>query len=78
MDRTQAHIRPYRPADIDALYHICLLTGDRGQDATSLHHDPKLLGALLIIELTASTSTSASPGSRPPTRTCSAWISATP
>lgn len=44
MDQTQAHIRPYRPADIDALYQICLLTGDRGQDATSLYHDPKLLG----------------------------------
>jgi len=44
MDRTQAHIRPYRPADIDALYQICLLTGDGGQDATLLHHDPKLLG----------------------------------
>jgi len=44
MDRAQAHIRPYRPADIDALYQICLLTGDAGQDATSLHRDPKLLG----------------------------------
>jgi ribosomal protein S18 acetylase RimI-like enzyme len=44
MDRTQARIRPYRPADIDALYQICLLTGDRGQDATSLYQDPKLLG----------------------------------
>jgi ribosomal protein S18 acetylase RimI-like enzyme len=44
MDGTQAHIRPYRPADIDALYQICLLTGDSGQDATSLYRDPKLLG----------------------------------
>jgi len=26
------------------LYQICLLTGDAGQDATSRHHDPKLLG----------------------------------
>jgi len=44
MDRAPARIRPYGPADIDALYQICLLTGDRGQDATSLYHDPKLLG----------------------------------
>ncbi|HXB49855.1 MAG TPA: GNAT family N-acetyltransferase [Streptosporangiaceae bacterium] len=44
MDRAQARIRPYRPADLDALYQICLLTGDRGQDATSRYHDPKLLG----------------------------------
>jgi ribosomal protein S18 acetylase RimI-like enzyme len=26
------------------LYRICLLTGDAGQDATSLYHDPRLLG----------------------------------
>lgn len=44
MNRTRAHIRPYRPGDLDALYRICLLTGDEGQDATSLFHDPKLLG----------------------------------
>jgi len=44
MDRTRAHIRPYRPGDLDALYRICLLTGDAGQDATSLYHDPRLLG----------------------------------
>src|SRR5215469_10192519 len=44
MDRAQAHIRPYRPADIDDLYQICLLTGAAGHEATSLHRDPKLLG----------------------------------
>ena len=44
MERTRAHIRPYRPGDLDALYRICLLTGDDGQDATSLFHDPRLLG----------------------------------
>src|SRR5260370_41571205 len=44
MNRTRAHIRPYRPGDLDALYQICLLTGDDGQDATSLFHDPRLLG----------------------------------
>ena len=44
MDRARASIRPYRPGDLDALYRICLLTGDNGQDATSAYHDPRLLG----------------------------------
>jgi len=44
MSRTRAHIRPYHPGDLDALYRICLLTGDNGQDATPLFHDPQLLG----------------------------------
>jgi len=44
MNRTRARIRPYRPGDLDALYRICLLTGDAGQDATSHYHDPRLLG----------------------------------
>jgi ribosomal protein S18 acetylase RimI-like enzyme len=44
MNRTRAHIRPYHSGDLDALYRICLLTGDDGQDATSLFHDPQLLG----------------------------------
>ena len=44
MDRTPARIRPYGPADLDALYRICLLTGDKGQDATALYRDPRLLG----------------------------------
>ena len=26
------------------MYRICLLTGDAGQDGTSLYHDPRLLG----------------------------------
>jgi len=37
-------IRPYRPADRDALYDICLKTGEAGQDATALYRDPKILG----------------------------------
>jgi ribosomal protein S18 acetylase RimI-like enzyme len=37
-------IRPYQPDDHDALYEICLLTGDSGQDASSLYTDPMLLG----------------------------------
>jgi ribosomal protein S18 acetylase RimI-like enzyme len=37
-------IRPYQPADLDALYQICLLTGRDGDDATPLYRDHKLLG----------------------------------
>jgi GNAT superfamily N-acetyltransferase len=44
VDRHEALIRPYRPADLGALYQICLLTGREGQDATSLYGDPNLLG----------------------------------
>lgn len=39
-------IRPLRREDRDALYAICLKTGDAGQDATALHRDPELLGHL--------------------------------
>jgi ribosomal protein S18 acetylase RimI-like enzyme len=44
VDRARARIRLYRPGDLEDLYRICLLTGDDGQDATPLFHDPKLLG----------------------------------
>ncbi len=40
----QTTIRPYKPTDLDALYRICLQTGDSGKDATALYNDPKLLG----------------------------------
>jgi hypothetical protein len=33
-------IRPYRPADRDALYAICIRTGDAGRDATALYRHP--------------------------------------
>ena len=39
-------IRPYETKDLDALYDICLKTGDIGEDATELYGDPKLLGQL--------------------------------
>ena len=39
-----AVVRPYRPEDLDALYRVCLETGDAGGDATALHEDPTLLG----------------------------------
>lgn len=41
-----ASIRPYGPDDLEALYDICLRTGDAGQDASHLYQDPKLLGHL--------------------------------
>jgi GNAT superfamily N-acetyltransferase len=37
-------IRSYQPADLDALYDICLVTGASGQDATSLHNEGQLIG----------------------------------
>ena len=39
-----AKIRPYRPADLEDLYRICLQTADSGQDATALFSDPMLPG----------------------------------
>ena len=39
-----AHIRPYNSNDLDALYAICLATGNAGADATALYKDPKLMG----------------------------------
>lgn len=37
-------LRAYRPDDLDALYSICLRTGDAGKDASPLHNDPQLVG----------------------------------
>jgi len=39
-----AEIRALRCADRDALYDICLKTGDAGTDATQLYRDPELIG----------------------------------
>lgn len=37
-------LRNARPDDLEALYHICLVTGASGEDASSLHNDPQLVG----------------------------------
>jgi GNAT superfamily N-acetyltransferase len=37
-------VRPYRADDLDALYRICLATGDAGADAATLYRDPKIIG----------------------------------
>jgi GNAT superfamily N-acetyltransferase len=39
-------LRPYRPDDLEALYEICLVTGDSGNDASPLHNDRKVIGHL--------------------------------
>lgn len=41
-----ATLRPYRESDLEALYEICLVTGDSGEDASPLHNDPKVIGHL--------------------------------
>jgi ribosomal protein S18 acetylase RimI-like enzyme len=41
-------IRSYEPKDFDAVYEVCLKTGDAGQDATHLYKDPKALGHLFV------------------------------
>jgi len=40
----RVRIRPCRPADLDALYRVCLQTGHNGGDATPLYRDHQLLG----------------------------------
>lgn len=42
-------IRPACPADAAALRHICLLTGDAGQDASPRFQDPSLLGDIFAV-----------------------------
>ncbi|HJR24887.1 MAG TPA: GNAT family N-acetyltransferase [Acidimicrobiales bacterium] len=42
-------IRPVRPADHDALYDICLRTGDAGGDATPVFEDRRLLGDIFVV-----------------------------
>jgi len=37
-------IRPYREADLEDLYRVCLATGDAGAEAAHLYADPKILG----------------------------------
>jgi hypothetical protein len=38
------HLRDHQPGDLDALYEICLRTGDAGEDRRPLVADPRLLG----------------------------------
>jgi len=43
-----AGIRSFRPGDEDALYEVCLRTGEDGGDATGLYDDPRLLGEVFV------------------------------
>ena len=42
----QPTIRPYRPADLDAVYDICVRTADAGGDARGMYSDDRLMGDL--------------------------------
>ena len=41
-------IRPARPTDRDAIYDVCLRTGDAGDDATALVDDHELFGDVWV------------------------------
>ena len=43
-----AIIRKVREDDCDALYNVCLQTGDSGSDASGLHADPNMLGDVYV------------------------------
>ena len=42
------HIRPYESRDRDALYNVCLRTGDDGNDATGMFTVPTILGEVYV------------------------------
>lgn len=39
-------IRAFHPSDLPAMYRVCLLTGEAGDDASGLYRDPELLAHL--------------------------------
>ena len=41
-------IRACEPRDEDAVYEVCLRTGDNGNDATPFFNDPKALGHIFV------------------------------
>ncbi|MEM6428712.1 MAG: GNAT family N-acetyltransferase [Deinococcota bacterium] len=41
-------IRQYEPRDFEAVYYVCLKTGDGGEDATTLYDDPNILGHMYV------------------------------
>ena len=48
MTMANLHIRQYQPADRNALYDICLRTGDSGNDATGKYESATLLGDIYV------------------------------
>ncbi|MEU4421629.1 GNAT family N-acetyltransferase [Actinoplanes sp. NPDC024001] len=45
----QPTIRAYRPTDLDAIYDICVRTGDAGGDARGRHSSDRLLGDIWAV-----------------------------
>ena len=45
----QPSIRAYRPADLDAVYDICVRTADAGGDARGLYSSDKLMGDIFAV-----------------------------
>lgn len=43
------NIRPYRDADLDAMYEICVKTADAGGDATGMFTDDRLWGDIAAV-----------------------------
>lgn len=41
-------LRRCRPSDLEALFAICLATGDAGADASALYRDPRILGEIYV------------------------------
>ncbi|HEY0647480.1 GNAT family N-acetyltransferase [Phenylobacterium sp.] len=41
-----AMVRPYRAADLPALYDICVRTADNGADGSHLYENPKIVGEI--------------------------------
>ena len=49
MGREQIRIREYQPADLDAVYRICLQTSNNGGDGTATFRDPRLPGDVYAV-----------------------------
>ena len=45
---SQFLIRSFQPGDEEAVYAVCLKTGDAGKDASHLYSDPRALGHLFV------------------------------
>ena len=43
------HLRQAQPEDHESLKHVCLLTGDSGEDASGMEDDPDLLGLIYAV-----------------------------
>lgn len=45
----QPTLRQYRPADLDAIYDICVRTADGGADARGMYADDRLMGDIFAV-----------------------------